>query len=177
MPGSKKCCSLLFTTDNKALCSMSKESILKSGFINLKTEHDLLEKLIHDFERLESDPDDTYIAFDLFVTASHIADWLKKGDGKAAKDFRKQHVILKVCNHLACGGKHFSLNDSQHNSIVTAKKTKYVEDGYVKKGYLEEPLEIELDENQARALGVDNPVSAIRLAKLAVVFWRSQLGT
>lgn len=150
---------------------------MKSGFINLHTEHDLLKKLLFDFERLKSDPNNTYIAFDFFVTASHIADWLVKGNGRAAKEYRKQHIILKVCNHLGCGGKHFAITDPQHDSVISTKKSKYVEDGYVEEGYFEEPLEILLDQVQAKELGVSNPVSVLALAEIAVNFWKSKLGS
>ena len=160
-----------------ALRVISKEFTLKPGFINLETEKDLFKKLEYDYERLKCEPNNTYIAFDLFVTASHIADWLKKGHGKEASNFRNNHAILQVCDHLGCGAKHFSLNNPKHVSVVSAEKSKYVEDGYFENDYVEEPLEITLETTQAELLGVNNPVSVINLAELAICFWKAQLNT
>lgn len=39
------------------------------GFFHLKTPADLLHKLHHDLDVLEAEPEDTYAAFNFFVTA------------------------------------------------------------------------------------------------------------
>jgi len=58
------------------------------GLFQLQTARDLLAKLGHDYERLRNSPNDAYVAFDFFVTAEHILDWLHPGwqeptDGRA----------------------------------------------------------------------------------------------
>ena len=46
------------------------------GFAVLKRAADLVAKLEHDLERIRAAPEDAYAAFDFFVTADHIVDWL-----------------------------------------------------------------------------------------------------
>lgn len=45
---------------------------------SLDTSTDLL-KLKHDYERIKMDPTDQYVAFDFFITAEHIIDWVLPG--------------------------------------------------------------------------------------------------
>jgi hypothetical protein len=49
------------------------------GVFELRTPEDLLGKLRVDLKRLEADPLDQYAAFDFFVSASHMPDWLSPG--------------------------------------------------------------------------------------------------
>jgi hypothetical protein len=44
------------------------------GFGDLQTVADLFSKLEHDLGRMNASPEDTYTAFDYFVTAEHIID-------------------------------------------------------------------------------------------------------
>ncbi|MGQ3685240.1 MAG: hypothetical protein ACUBOA_09600 [Candidatus Loosdrechtia sp.] len=46
------------------------------GFGELKVPRDLLNKLEHDIKRMENSPQDQYAAFDFFVTAEHLVDWV-----------------------------------------------------------------------------------------------------
>ncbi len=71
---------------------------MKDGFFELSTPADLFRKLEVEYEGLESSPNDTYRAFNFFVTATHLADWINDGDGKATSDYRKKHQILRVCD-------------------------------------------------------------------------------
>ena len=50
------------------------------GFGSLQTPLDLLSKLEHDLERMRVSPEDTYAAFDYFVTAEHVIDWAYPDD-------------------------------------------------------------------------------------------------
>ena len=56
--------------------------MLHDGFFDLRSPVDLLDKMRRDFKRLRAAPKDTYAAFDFFVTASHMHEWLN-GSGCA----------------------------------------------------------------------------------------------
>ena len=150
---------------------------MDDGIFDLKSVYDLFKKLEFDYERLKQEPNNTYIAFDLFMTAAHIPDWIKNGDTGRAREFRRDKPILRLCYQLACGGKHFHLKSKEHNSVESAEKSKYVEDGYIEQGYFEEPLEVALTGNLARKLGVSNPASALKIATLAVNYWQSWINS
>ena len=90
------------------------------GFIPLQTPQDLLAKLEHDLGRMESDPTDAYAAFDFFVTAEHLLDWLHpdSANGKADREkLRNQYEILQTVSHLACGAKHFDGLRNYHKAV------------------------------------------------------------
>ena len=54
------------------------------GIFELRTPQDLLQKLRFDREQLKKDPTNTYLAFNFFVTAEHIKDWLHPGKANKA---------------------------------------------------------------------------------------------
>jgi hypothetical protein len=90
------------------------------GFIPLQTPQDLLRKLSHDLARMRHDLTDAYAAFDFFVTAEHILDWLypDSENGKPKrKMLREQHSILQTVSHLASGAKHFDGLSKHHKSV------------------------------------------------------------
>jgi len=81
------------------------------GLFRLQTPPDLLSKLRHDFGRLEKDPLDEYAAFDFFVTAYHLLDWIyPDAEDVHNRDIRRQveqdNALLQVCSHIANGSKH-----------------------------------------------------------------------
>jgi hypothetical protein len=49
-------------------------------------------------------------------------------------------------------------------------KERYVEEGYVEDGYFEEPLVIQLSDNEARELGTSR-IDAIALARKVLEYW------
>jgi hypothetical protein len=90
------------------------------GFIPLQTPQDLLGKLSHDLARMRHDVTDAYAAFDFFVTAEHILDWLcpDSENGKPKREMlREQHSILQTVSHLASGAKHFDGLSKHHKSV------------------------------------------------------------
>src|SRR5438093_3868693 len=92
------------------------------GLFQLREPRDLLAKLVHDYDRLRETPDDPYPAFDFFVTAEHLLDWLYPGAaGKARRTAeRNSQVILQVVSHLATGAKHMVPEDPRHRSVQHA---------------------------------------------------------
>jgi hypothetical protein len=91
-----------------------------AGTFDLKTPRDLLGKLGRELERLRSSPLDTDHAFNFFVTAEHMLDWLHPGaPGRPARSAaRNGEILLEVVSHLANGAKHFDLLNARHDSVA-----------------------------------------------------------
>jgi hypothetical protein len=80
------------------------------GFFELSTPQHLFTKLRHDYERLERNPLDSYAAFDFFVTANCLVDWCwPSATASQLRANRRADTILRICEHLADGAKHFLL--------------------------------------------------------------------
>lgn len=97
------------------------------GFAILKQPADLVAKLAHDLERIRSNPDDAYSAFDFFVTAEHIVDWLLpdspgKCQSSAREKKRKSSELLKITSHLANGAKHFEALAKRHDAVAEVEQ-------------------------------------------------------
>ena len=88
------------------------------GFFELQKPADLLDKLRHDYKRLQSVPTDTYAAYDFFVTGYHMLDWLYPNDKKRQGQEEKASVPIQVCSHIANGVKHFRATAKKHQSIA-----------------------------------------------------------
>jgi hypothetical protein len=87
------------------------------GFGSLQTPSDLLSKLKHDLERMKASPEDTYAAFDYFVTAEHIIDWAYPDESPKRSELRKNERMLEIVSHIANGNKHFQATQSRHKSV------------------------------------------------------------
>ena len=79
------------------------------GIFSLRTPDDLLRKLKHDFERVSRDPEDQYAAFDFFVTAHHLPEWMFPNDEKRANDYRRGTPLLRLVRELGDVAKHYEL--------------------------------------------------------------------
>src|SRR3989454_12815906 len=146
------------------------------GLFQLTEPRDLLAKLIHDFDRLRESPNDSYIAFDLFVTAEHMLDWLYPGvAGKAQRTAeRNSQQILQVVSHLATGAKHMLPEDPRHASV---RHSDVAQSGYGEGPYGVVPygggpyLVVELDGPAAVAFG--KIVTPLALAERVLAYWRA----
>ena len=92
------------------------------GFATLTSPADLLVKMQHDLSRMEQELANPYPAFDFFVTAEHLLDWLYPGDRESKNDKirgqkRKCEPLLRVTSHLANGAKHFQVTAKRHKSV------------------------------------------------------------
>ena len=87
------------------------------GFFELQTAADLFEKLKRDYSRLEQASADSRIAFDFVVTAWHLCEW-KYPAVTERSDAISRHPILRVCEHLAVGAKHFEPTSNRHGSVA-----------------------------------------------------------
>lgn len=128
----------------------------------METPEDLFSKLKWELEKFREDPANPWLAFNFFVTAEHLPDWIKE------KSLRKNEAILRVCSHLANGGKHFEVN--RHSSVSSTAKDGVYEDGLFEKEVYEEWLKISLEPKEANALGY-NEINAVPLAENIVKWW------
>ena len=135
----------------------------------IETPKDLLGKLQFDFERLETDPLDVYAAFDFFVTAEHIPDWIGN------KAIKKEIPILRVVSHIANGAKHFEVNAKRHKSV----KGVHIRDGvfspkvFDPKVFDVGDLIVVLKGDEVLEFG--NQISVIKLAKMVIDFWAEKI--
>lgn len=143
------------------------------GFCELMKPSDLVKKLEFDFQRLKDNANDQYVAFDLFVTAEHIIDWINPTDSAKRKTMRSNSPLLKIVSHIANGAKHFEATARHHQSIDDIEKDRYVEAGYVEEGYFEEPITIKLTYAEAAAFG-KSEINVVDLAHEVLNYWQSQ---
>ena len=75
------------------------------GLFNLRTLEDLLRKLEWEYAQWQKGPSNTYVAWNFFVTAEHLPDWLAQADCRLPKDlpykFKRKTPLLRICSHLA----------------------------------------------------------------------------
>lgn len=87
------------------------------GIFTLRTPIDLLGKLEADFQRIESSnpdiPSAHYAAFDFFVTAEHLPDWVMHTYGGSLTSYRG-YPDGALVSHIANGAKHFHVRDVRH---------------------------------------------------------------
>lgn len=148
-----------------------------SGIFELKTFEDLYSKLKRDYLAFEQDQLNSDLAFNFFVTAWHLLEWVYPGDCTAQKSARDSNIILQICEHLAVGAKHFNPTSRKHKSVKNsdisggAWAKKAWAPGVWKKGVWGEKLVVYLDGDASNEFG--NQAYAIDLAKAALEFWKS----
>ena len=94
------------------------------GIFTLNDPRDLLTKLEHDYEALKKDRNNSYSAFNFFVTAEHMLDWIHPGRSKSTQrsSEKNQSTILQICSHIANGAKHFEVEDKRHKSVSSTHR-------------------------------------------------------
>lgn len=134
------------------------------GSFNLRNATDLFRKLEHDLDRMRKDPSDGRPAFDFFVTALHMLDWVYPND-KGKKDAElKDNQLLLICSHIGNGSKHFRATRSYHNSVrdTVVHLGDFSSQDFSPEDFDTTRLEVELQGDAAAALG--NTISANDLA-------------
>ena len=146
----------------------------KIGFLKLKVVTDYWEKVLHDYELFISNSDDTYCAYNFFVTIHHLTDWyidwkyqtnpdvIRKELGK----FQESNAILRICDHVATFAKHVKPTAKKH-IIVDDIHNDYFAPGYVVDDYASGLMMIELTSGES--------MEAIYFAEKAVNFWKNYL--
>ena len=142
------------------------------GFGELKKPIDLVRKLEFDLERINKSPKDQYAAFDFFVTAEHIIDWICPDSRKDREELRSSSPLLRITSHIANGAKHFEAKAKHHTSVVGIEKDRYVEAGYIEEGYFLEPLLLQISEEEADNLNTETYIKASWLANKVLEYWK-----
>ena len=146
-----------------------------TGFVGLRTPADLLAKLQHDIHRMIASPESEYAAFDFFVTAEHIVDWLHPDDKLARTNLRKSDPLLQIASHIANGAKHFEAKADHHSSVRSLKMERYLDSACKEPGVEERAIVIKLTAHETTKLGSAS-FEAIILAYRLLEFWRTHLG-
>jgi hypothetical protein len=153
------------------------------GIFELQSPKDLLRKLRFDFEQLQKRPANTYSAFNFFVTAELMKDWLYPGRDSVSQAKREaienSSRVLQVCSHLANGAKHFRAEARHHRSVKDTHRTggywnaRYWAANYWAAGYWSKGgLFVDLQGDAAKELGAR--VSVIVLAESVLAFWENR---
>jgi hypothetical protein len=152
------------------------------GLFELKEPADLVRKLRHDLGRMRESPRDQYAAFDFFITADNIVDWLHPADTKEEEKIRKSlrasSPLLKITAHLANGAKHFEA--TRHQSVAGTERIQYVADGYAEQGYFDSLLiKLNADKDGLEPKEIINlggpTIGAVSLAQEILHFWNDAL--
>lgn len=142
------------------------------GVFDLRTPDHLLAKLQHDFQRMSDNPADSYAAFDFFVTAFHMKDWLKGSrQGRTAQMHgSKDKALFEVCGEIANGSKHFE------ERLVRVEKTEL--SGGAFDPHVFDPavfdvgrLTIHLSVETAKELGLSTVEDAITVGRQVLDTW------
>jgi hypothetical protein len=143
------------------------------GLFELNTPRHLLGKAIHDIERLRVNRLDTYAAFDFFVTARHIPDWLYLDNSTKRDALFGQHVELRICRHLADGAKHFLVTHPRHEQVSATVRTHDVWGGSWGGSWAsrwgKNELMIHLDPADVDTKKLGSSISALDLAEMVLM--------
>ena len=140
------------------------------GFLSLTTPEELFEKLTHDIKQFREDPTNSYKAYNFFVTAEHLPDWV--GD----RGIKDKNPYLRISSHLATGAKHFTVTNPKKRSVDGMSIDVYVEEGYVEDGYIEVIQNIQLQEEEAQIIGASE-ISVRALTEEVFSYWREHFET
>jgi hypothetical protein len=144
------------------------------GFFTLRTPADLFQKLESDFKRLSSCPatsiEAQYAAFDFFVCAEHMADWVKHANGGSLSQLRS-YSDGALASHIASGAKHFRVDTTRHTQV----KDTGVDSGTFDSAIFDsnifhtDNLVIELEDGKA--------ISVLDVASRVLTHWRQIVST
>ena len=149
------------------------------GIFDLRTPVDLYAKLGRELGRMRMAPDDVDPAFNFFVTAEHLPDWIHPGDDKDAKDkqnaMRRATPELRVASHIANGAKHFGKLQKKHKSIAKLITSNALLSLHpIVPGMTEAALVVYLADDEARELEMES-IPAVNLAERVNQYWCDQL--
>jgi hypothetical protein len=148
---------------------------MPSGLFALKTPSDLLAKLRYDYQRLANESTDQYAAFDFFVTAEHLIDWLHPNSETERKSMRSSSALLRLCSHIANGSKHFQATAKHHKSFSKSEVHHGAFSSDFSSDFDISGLILTLDGQAKMEFGAQ--VYAHDLAKQVLTFWEKKLDT
>lgn len=152
------------------------------GIFDLRTPADVLQKMARELERLRDDPDNVDHAFNFFVTAEHMLDWLFPGnEHKSTRQVERASTpLLALVSHIASDSKHFDQLAPHHASVKGYERTgawfsnNWFPEGYFARAYFAEGgLMIALSDEAAREIG--DRISAVSLAERVYEHWSKRL--
>lgn len=149
------------------------------GFFEIKTVQDLLGKLKREYTQLQTSPLNQDIAFNFFITAEHISDWVYPGKAQEQinkrTSLRRSNILLQVCSHIAIGSKHFIAEDKHHKSVSRTSLEEGIFDLCIFDNNIFDvaSLVIYLDGDAATELGPS--INAVELARRVLEFWENYI--
>ena len=146
------------------------------GLFELRTAEELHQKLKRDFATLRDSPLDSSAAFNFVVTAWHLREWRFSDPQERAK-VCERHPVLRVCEHLAVGAKHFEPNSSRHDSVENTSRGGVWAPGVWAPGVWAEGawaewLEIRLDGEARQHFG--DSLRVLEFAELVMEAWNEE---
>ena len=149
------------------------------GFFEMQTAQDLLGKLNREYAQLQTSPLNQDIAFNFFITAEHIPDWLHPGRAKTMKLKREKlfekSLCLQIGSHIANGSKHFKAEAKHHKSVSdTSLKGAFQRDAFQDDAFDVARLSIDLDADAAKELG-SSSIEVVELAGRILKFWENHM--
>jgi len=148
-----------------------------NGFFDVRDPQALFQKMQYDYSRMIAEPLNVYPAWDFFVTANHLIEWIWPSAGTAQhREERKWEAIPRVCEHLANGAKHFILN-REHSAVAQLERVEGAFDSgaFDASGFDTDALMITLDAKEAAELGVQQ-IAAPALARRVLLYWGLRMG-
>lgn len=149
------------------------------GVFGLKTPRDLMAKLESDFARVQANSADPFAIYDFFVTAWHLVEWKHppKAEAAAHQALLDRAPVLRVCEHLAVGAKHFEPTAAKHTSVADTKSVGPWPEGLWPAGLWPhgiwgEELVVNLDGDARDKFG--EKVTVRNLAELVMDAWRRE---
>lgn len=149
---------------------------MNDGIFDLTNSRHLFEKLKRDLQRMKANPLDTYAAFDFFVTAAHMPEWVFPGDpGKAERKKRESDPLVEVCSHLGNGAKHFELTSKKHKSVddTVIEQGAFQPDAFQPDAFDVGQITVRFSAGVTASLGTE--ISATELAERVLDYWRITL--
>lgn len=131
---------------------------------------------------MDSHPFDIYLAFNFFVTAESMLDWIYPGNQnrKVRTKIRNSEYLLGITSDLATGAKHFSGLSEIHKSVektdlsIGCFPRGFFPKGYFPVGYFGDGvLQIQLDKNlseEGRTM-----ITACELSHKVLDYWERAL--
>jgi hypothetical protein len=157
---------------------------MNTGIFGLNESDDLLNKLEHDFQRLQDDMGQQamlYTAFDFFVTAYSLVDWEKKYRvlTPAAVAALYAPMLIKICADLANGSKHFQLTKPPPKTTLTTHSSGPVfEPDVFEPDVFQDDWQawVELHPSEATAAGLPPICPVMTLAEKVLAHWEHHFG-
>jgi hypothetical protein len=145
---------------------------MSNGPFGLLDPAELWAKLLHDLKRLQANEGQRtmlYTAFDFFVTAYSLVDWIinsRPEMTEAEKDKLRAPMIVKICGDVANGTKHFRRNRNPQTTATTHSAPSDFQ-----------PMSwsawVELSPAEAKAASIPQICPVQQLAEAALAHWKA----